>query len=370
MPGPLHVLHVIHRIGDGGADHVLTRLVNLTDADRVQHTVLTLGPGPGHEPLGDAVRLLQAPPGEATAAGALRALAEAGARPVDIVHGWVAHASIVGASVAAAMGVPLVLRQPTHMEQELRWCAAYAETYWRELRVAYRVAAAVVVPSPALVAVTRRACGVDAPVVIPNGIDVDAYVPWRARPRDGRPFTLGFVGRLYAQKDPLTLVESVAMLDRALDWRLRVYGEGDLRGPMIARLDVLGVRDRVTFAGFDRGWHDAAAGLDAFVLPTRYEGMSNAVLEAAAAGMPIITTDIAENRTVLEDGVDALLVPPEHPRALAAAIHRMADSPELAVTLGAGARRRARRFSLSAMVEAHLALYTRLARGAAAGHAA
>ena len=364
----VHLLHVIHQIGDGGADHVLTRLVNRSDSSRFRHTILTLEHGRGYEPLRPGVRLIELPADRSRVLGALEGLGADFDR-VDVVHGWVAHASIVAASLAAARGVPLVVRQPTNMEQELRWEPRQAEGYWRELRLACQTADAVVVPSPALVESTRRVCGVADPVVIPNAVDVDAFAPWRPRPSGG-PFTMALVGRLCHQKDPLTLVEALGLVGASIDWRLTVFGEGSLRPAMTARLDALGLLDRVRFAGFDRRWIQPDAGLDALVLPTRYEGMSNALLEAAAAGLPIITTAIPENLAVLEPDVDACFVPPEDPATLATAIRLMAGQSALAARYGARARQRMRRYSLDAMVSAHEALYARLARPSLGARAA
>ncbi len=361
---PIRVLHLIHCIGDGGADHVLTRVANASDPARFEHTIVTFGPGPGYEPLVPGVRLLQVAPNRVHATGVVERVGHAALSKIDLVHGWVSHPAIIAATLGATLGIPVVLRQPTNIEGELRYEPEQAASYWTQLRLAYRSADAVVLPSPALADSTLRMCGRASLVVVPNAIDVEKYEPWRPRARG--PFTMGFVGRLCRQKDPLTLIEACGLLGHAVDWHLKIFGHGPLCAEVLARVDALGLGYRVTFVGFDRAWATADAGLDAFVLPTRFEGMSNAVLEAAAAGLPIVTTDIAENRAVLTDGDDALLVPAEDPAALADAIVRMASEPVLARTLGARARQNVRRFSTAAMVAAHEALYTRLAaaRGA------
>lgn len=370
MAAPIRVLHIIHRLGDGGADHVLTRLVNRSDPGQFEHSIVTLGPGPGHEAMRAAVRVTEVPPGAAHALGVLTALGSSAIAGVDVVHGWVARASIAGASLAAALGAPLVLRQPTNMEFALRFEADDARTYWRELKAAYENAEAVIVPSPALVDVTRRICGVADPVVIPNAVDVDSSAAWHTPERRDRPFTLGFVGRLCDAKDPLTLIEALGLIGRAFDWRLTIWGEGNLRASMAARTAELGLADRVAFAGFERGWRDRTGELDAFVLPSRYEGMSNAILEAAAAGLPIIATAIPANEAVLTHKVEARLVSPNCAPALAEAIRQVAADPAGSAAMGARARRRARDFTIAAMVTAHENLYTRLAQPAAAVRAA
>jgi glycosyltransferase involved in cell wall biosynthesis len=353
----VRVLHIIHRLGDGGADHALVRLVNASDSLRFEHTVLTLGAGPGYEPLRRGVRLLEAS-GRGVVGHALRASDRS---RFDVVHGWVAHASIVAATLAGALGVSLVLRQPTNMEMELRYEPAQTRTYWPDLKRAYQAADVVIVPSAALVDSTRRVCGVAAPQVIPNAIDVPAATR-RPTPSPGRPFVLATVGRLSPQKDPLTVIDAMAHLGSAVNWRLRIYGVGNLRSACIAQATRLGVLDRVELRGFDRGWTHPDAGIDAFVSATRYEGMSNAILEAAAAGLPIVTTVIPENREILRHGIEALLVPPGDAPAMAASIRRLVAEPRVRTALGSRARQRARQFSLTRMVSAHEAIYTTVAR--------
>src|SRR5262249_27014575 len=102
-------------------------------------------------------------------------------------------------------------------------------------------------------------------------------------------------------------------------------------------------------------------GFDAFVFPTRYEGMSNALLEAAAAGLPIVASAIPENSVVLEHGKHALLAPAGDAEAFARAMTTIATDTAYGVRLGARAREHARSFSFEAMVQAHEALYIRLA---------
>jgi glycosyltransferase involved in cell wall biosynthesis len=362
---PTRILHVIHRLGDGGADRALTRLVNASDPLVCRHTILALEPGPGHGPLSAGVRLV-GPCGRHPEA----LIGRLDDDQFDVVHGWVSYASILAATLAAVWGLPLVLRQPTNMELELEHEPTLAETYWQELKLAYQIADAVVVPSSALVESTRRVCGVFAPIVIPNSIDVGATTPWRTTRPEGRPIVFASVGRLSPQKDPLALVEAVGRIGCAFDWRLRMFGDGNLRAACEARAAALGVRDRVEFRGFDRDWLRADTDIDVFVSATRYEGMSNATLEAAAAGMPIVTTAIPENRAVLTHGVHALLVPPGDTDALAAALTELARRRDLGIELGRRARRRMRHFSLSAMVGAHESLYRRLARAAKKARAA
>lgn len=357
---PIRVLHVVHQLGDGGADRALTRLVNASAPDRYRHTVLTLARGQGHEPLRAGVRLVVAPSEGGLAARA----AVLGGAEFDVIHGWVSFASILAAILAATSGIPLVLRNPTNMDLELEYEPALSRTYWSELRRAYQAADAVVVPSPALIESTRRLCGVPDPIVIPNAVDVDGIPAWRPGCPEHRPFVLASVGRLSPQKDPLTLVEAVGRLDRRLDWRLLMYGHGNLRDACEAHARALGIGERVRFPGFDRSWLTPESGIDAFVSATRYEGMSNAMLEAAASGMPIVTTAIPENLAVLTDGLNARLVAPGDADALANGILDVMTGRDAAIARGRSARDAMRHYPLTAMVTAHERLYQSLA-----GHA-
>jgi glycosyltransferase involved in cell wall biosynthesis len=364
----ISVLHVIHELGDGGADRALCRIVNASDPIRVRHTILSLRRGRGYGALKRSVRILYATGGER---GRTRTLGVLLRRRFDVVHGWTPQASIVAAQIASVSGLPLVQRQPVNIELEREYESAFTASYWRELCLAHQAADAVIVPSPALVESTRRLCGVASPVVIANGIDVDRAPMWHPRPRADRRVEFGLIGRLCKQKDPMTVIEALTDLPPSLNWRLRIFGDGYLRQPAEARVNALGLRSRVRFEGFDREW--VSAGIDVFVFPTRYEGMSNALLEAAAAGMPIVATAIPENEAVLEHGTHALLVPPGNARCLARAMSRLAEDRAFATRMGARARERMRRFSFEAVVSAHEAIYIQLARPVAhtiAPHAA
>lgn len=122
----------------------------------------------------------------------------------------------------------------------------------------------------------------------------------------------------------------------------------------------LGLGGAVDFPGFA----DPAgmlAKLDVFVLPSRTEGSPRALLEAMAAGRPIVATKVGGVPEIVEDGSSGLLVEPDDPEGMASAILRLLESPRLARLLGEGARRRAEeRFSLEAHVEGVLRVLRRL----------
>jgi glycosyltransferase involved in cell wall biosynthesis len=353
------VLHIVHRLGDGGADRTLVRLANAASHD-VAHTIYSLAPlDHPSSMLSDRVHAAGGPGTQAAAVDHVRrGLRLAHPRP-SVVHGWVSSASPVAAIIASVLGVPLVLRQPTNIARELEVQPSGVGMRMANLRRIFESADRVVLPSAALAACTEEVYGRLPTVVIPNAAP-EAAAAWSPRPASAGRLRLAFAGRLVAQKDPLALIEACVALPRPVNWTLDVYGEGPLRADMEARAAAANASPRVRFMGYRPDWLSHAVSADAFVLPTLFEGMSNTLLEVAATGMPIITTAIAENRAVLTDGIDALLVPPGSPEDLSRAIARLAAEPALGPSLGAAAARIGVRFPLSALVRAHEELYASL----------
>lgn len=169
-------------------------------------------------------------------------------------------------------------------------------------------------------------------------------------------------GRLHPGKGLDDLLEAwPAVTAHHPEARLWIIGDGPHRGALEARMGRLGLFGRVVLAGAFDAVDEFLAAADLFVLPSLEEGMSLALLEAMAAGLPLVACDIPGNRAVVEDGRDGLLVPPGSPPRLAAALRDLLDHPARASELGAAARRRvAAEFTLAATVDRHLELFQRL----------
>jgi colanic acid/amylovoran biosynthesis glycosyltransferase len=186
--------------------------------------------------------------------------------------------------------------------------------------------------------------------VVRCGIDARAFRP--ARRGVGRgPLHVLCVGRLVAGKGQALLIEALAQLPE-LD--VTFVGEGPERAQLERLAHALGVRERVRFAGAIG--QDALPGLyeraDLFCLPTLAEGLGVVLLEAMAAGLPVVSTRVMGVPEVVDDGVTGLLVAPGRADTLAAALARLAGDPDLRARMGdAGRARVAREFDLSAAAE-------------------
>jgi glycosyltransferase involved in cell wall biosynthesis len=198
-----------------------------------------------------------------------------------------------------------------------------------------------------------RTCRANRTVVIHNGVATGR--PRRPR-RPGSPATVVSVGRLRAPKDFLTLVRAVAALEPG-SVSLRIAGDGPDRERLVEEIDRLGVAAAVDLLGTQPDVDALLESADVFVLSSTSEGLPMSVLEAMAAGLPVVASAVG-GVPELVDGETGVLVPPADPEALAAALARLATDPRLRERLGAAGRRRAEaEFGLAEFQSAHLAAY-------------
>lgn len=193
--------------------------------------------------------------------------------------------------------------------------------------------------------------------VVELGIDLERFASAGAALSHQGP-VVGNVARLAEQKGHATLVDAVPLvLQRRPDALFVIVGEGELRDDLEARVRGAGVERAVSFTGARGDVPELLKSFDVFAFPSLYEGLCLAVIEAQAAGVPVVATPVGGIRETVLDGVSGLLVPPGDPRALADAILRLLEDRDLAARLAAEAARRVTRFSEREMVERTLALY-------------
>jgi glycosyltransferase involved in cell wall biosynthesis len=193
--------------------------------------------------------------------------------------------------------------------------------------------------------------------VIELGIDLERFTRG-TRIMDGR--IVGNVARLAPQKGHATLLEAAPLvLERHPDVRFVIAGDGELLGELERQAARLG--DRVELLGERDDVPDLLASFEVFAFPSQFEGLCLAVIEAQAAGVPVVATPVGGIVENVADGQTGLLVPPREAHALADAIVRLLDDPVLARSLAERARPRVfERYSQERMVERTVGLFDSL----------
>jgi glycosyltransferase involved in cell wall biosynthesis len=267
----------------------------------------------------------------------------------QIVHANSSKAGILGRLAA------WIARVPARIFTAHGWAfAAYtgltSKAYlWADRALARVTTATICVAENELrLGAAARTCDPRRTVVIHNAVDV-AAAP-RATPDRGSPVVVS-VGRLKYPKDTPTLLEAAARVPG--EWRLDLVGDGPER-PELERAAPANVH----FLGERHDVPEVLAAASIFVLSSRSEGFPISVLEAMAAGLPVIASDVGGVSEQVEHDVTGLLVPREDAAALASALQRLVEDPALRRRMGeAGRARAARLFDLPPFREGHLLLY-------------
>jgi glycosyltransferase involved in cell wall biosynthesis len=198
--------------------------------------------------------------------------------------------------------------------------------------------------------------------VIPNGIDIQMYCPAPSK-TIGKPIRLLSVGRLISRKRIDWLIEGVSLAAKeGLDIRLNIVGEGNLLAELQKKTADLNVSDRVAFMGLveRQKMPDVYRANDLFVMASQHEGMSNAMLEAIASGLPVITTPCEGVQELIGD--NGIIV--NHPdlQEFVAAIKTLATDPQKYQAMSTAGRRIAETFSWSAVADNYIQYYKKLLR--------
>jgi L-malate glycosyltransferase len=269
---------------------------------------------------------------------------------IRLVHCFDFYSDVLGIIAARIARVPAIIAS----QRELGDLRTPLE---RGLyRAATRLADVTVVNTDA---VARRVASPRV-VVIPNGVDTRRFAPDAGAPhRRPRHTTVGTLANLRREKGLGHLVEAMALVrERYPDERLVIWGDGPMRGELERRVAVHGWPVDDVLRGATTTPADVLRGLDVFVLPSLSEACSNVVLEAMATGLPVVATRVGGTPALIEDEVSGLLVPPADPQAMAKAILRLVETPDLAARLGTAARATAQgRFSLTRMLGCIETLY-------------
>jgi glycosyltransferase involved in cell wall biosynthesis len=243
----------------------------------------------------------------------------------------------------------------------------HGETHWRlGSALEWWLATSVIAVSGAAMRTFRFPCAADKFTVIHNGIAPVAEGTNRERSRSsldvGDMFVGAMVARIDGRKGHATLLKSLRILrDENVRLLLLVVGDGSLRSELERQAKELSLdSDSVRFLGSRSDVNVILSAADFFVLPSDTEGLPLSVLEAMAHGLPVVASRVGGIPELISDEDQGLLVPPQDPLALAAAIRRLAGDRGLRQKLGTAGRARAtNEFSLSTTVRNYEQLYRR-----------
>lgn len=367
-PNPIKVLHLLVSLPVGGAEDLVAAIVTGLDPKRFSVQAACIGPlGAIGEELaarGHTVVSLGLDVKHTSflrVAAAVRRLLKQ-TQP-DILHTHLYHANFYGRLAALGLFVRGVV-------------AAVHNTYTRvkfHRRLANfllaRVTDRVLVGSPQVWADVHRHDGVPASrlLLMPYGIRLEepavAVSPEEAKARLGvSGFCLGAVGRLEEQKGHEYLLAAIPELSRQIDGlTVLLVGEGRQEQALKQQARDLGVEGVVHFLGTRRDLPLIYKALDVYVQPSRWEGLSLAMLQAMGAGLPVVVSRVSGALTVIQDGVNGRLVAAGDTASLAAAVLELYRQPEERRRLGETARRTVyENYSQEAMLRRLESLYLEL----------
>ncbi|MBN1993495.1 MAG: glycosyltransferase [Anaerolineae bacterium] len=360
---PVKLFHLITELSVGGAQKALFRLLKYLDRDRFAPVVACLYNGEGT--VATEIRNLDIPVFDlgmtakwrGDALGRLYRLLRR--EQPDILHTWLFHANLPGRVLGRLAGVPVIICAERTMVMESEW-------RYRLNRSTIKLVDRVIANSANVREFCLSHIGLPAEkvVVIPNGIELNpAPPPARAAARQslGLPLeslVVGAVSRFAPVKGLDVLLRALVQVPHA---RLVVVGDGPERANLTQLAGDLGITQQVHWAGYRADVPHLLPAFDLFVQPSWHEGLPNTILEAMAAGLPVVATAVGGTPEVVVDGVTGLIVPPGDPMALAGAIHHLLVDTNLRGQMGrAGQSRVQQHFDIQQNVERTESLYKEL----------
>lgn len=287
-------------------------------------------------------------------------------RSFDIVHTHDLWSNLLGVPAARLAGIPAIVSSRRDL--------SHLEWYQGRRRVCLKwiqnLGGAVVTNAAPIRDVLLREDGFDPRKVrvIHNGVDVAKFKLARKDrirlfPDAGDGKLVVLVGNMHTdvKGHPWLIAAAPAVLEQFPDTRFVLVGEGEQRSHFEKQVRDLGVLQSFLFLGRRSDIPEILASCDIAVLPSRAEGLPNAVLEYMAAGLPVIASRVGGNAELVQDGVTGMLVPSEDSAALSAALLKLLSEPALAARLAqAGHEFTVRNFSFERLVQDVDALYTEL----------
>jgi glycosyltransferase involved in cell wall biosynthesis len=270
---------------------------------------------------------------------------------IDVVHTWELYSNIFGLPGAAAAGVPVRIGSRRGLNPDR------TAGQRRLQRLAYAAAHRVVANSEAAARLLREEGVPSARVtIVRNGIDLSPYSSRTDRSCLRRVVMVAGLRRIKGLD--VLVMAAAKIVARVPDARFVIVGEGPERESALLQVRQFGLENSFEFLGHRDDVPALLAEADLFVLPSRSEAFPNAVIEAMAAGLPVVATRVGGIVELVQPERTGVLVPSDDPEALAAAVMNLMARPDQANALGRAARQEVeRQYSLSSMVGRFEELY-------------
>jgi glycosyltransferase involved in cell wall biosynthesis len=192
--------------------------------------------------------------------------------------------------------------------------------------------------------------------VIPNGIDISQFADITEK-KFSNPPVIGVIGRLEPQKGHEYLFEALNLI-KAIPWVLWVVGDGSLKNELERLAKDLSLRERIIFLGARKNIPEILSQVDIFVMPSLWEGLGLALLEAAAAGKPVVASRVGGVPEIIENGKTGILVEAKNVKSLADGLEHVLLGENEAAEMGQRARAAvAEKFSAGKMIGLYEKLY-------------
>jgi len=370
---PLRLLHIVKNLPTGGIQRQLLELLRRYDRKRVLPLVCSIKDkgqiGMEIETLGVEVICLDRPKEGFDLFALIDLYKLIKEREIQIVRTHSFKANLHGIIAARMAGVPCIVASVHNVYEKER-----ERNFGRRIsnRCLSNYADKIVAVSNAVKSDIMKYDGIagEKVEIIYNGIDIDKFKSSAGSPvreRLGIPQgipVIGTVGRLHPQKGQKYLLGAVSVLKNKFPaLRLLLVGDGPLRKELEDYAETLGITENVLFLGMRRDIPELLSAMDIFVFPSLWEGLGNVLIEAMAAGKPVVATDIPPVREIVTSEDSGFLVPPADSQALAEAIALILEDSALREALGEAAAERSAFFSVDRTVSAYIRQFEEILLG-------
>jgi len=361
----IRLMHIVLSLNIGGLERVVINLLKGLDPE-IYTQILCCLEEPGaliHEVNRLGVKTISLKKGKGIDYLLLAKLAKViRQEKIDIIHSHNPTPYFYGVLSGKLAGVPVII----HTRHGRNTPKSKREIYLRRFLSCMTDRIVAVSNDSMDAAINREKIPSRKVVTIFNGIDIERYRPNIDVVSKKKELgildsdqVIGIVARLSSEKDHSTLLDAFRIvLGNKKNIKLVIVGDGNLRGELQQKAQAISVGENTVFLGERHDVPDLLAVFDLFVLSSLTEGISLTLLEAMAAGLPVVATDVGGNAEVVMDSRTGLIVPPADPRSMANAILKIIRNSSMAKQMGIlGRERVSEKFSTSAMVRKYDEIY-------------